>query len=206
MRRDYLGGDIRASSFSSSGRPRRDLQKLLKSVAQFPERTHIVGAYALGKAQRIIALLREARYEKTIYIHGAMASLCALYEAFGVKLGPLEPATISKGEKSAFAGEIVIAPPLAFQEKWARRFQDPLPAFASGWMRIRARARQGGIELPLILSDHADWDELTTTIEEVAPQELWVTHGRDDALLRWAELKGLKAKPLRLVGYEDEND
>jgi putative mRNA 3-end processing factor len=186
---------------------REEIGKLLKSVAQFPERTHIVGAYALGKAQRIIRLLRETGYEKPIYLHGAMEALCRLYESFGVKLGPLEPATIAgSAAKAQFAGEIVIAPPSAFQERWARRFQEPLPAFASGWMRIRQRAKQQGVELPLILSDHADWGELTATIDEIQPQELWVTHGRDDALLRWAELKGFKAKPLRLVGYEDEND
>lgn len=186
---------------------REEIAKLLKSVAQFPERTHIIGCYALGKAQRVIKLLREAGYDKPIYLHGAMEALCALYERFGVALGPLEPATVAgSAAKAQFAGEIVIAPPSAFQERWARRFQEPLPAFASGWMRIRQRAKQQGVELPLILSDHADWDELTSTVEEIAPQEMWVTHGRDDALLRWAELKGLKARPLRLIGYEDEND
>ncbi len=188
---------------------RQEIQKLLRSVAQFPERTHLVGAYALGKAQRIIALLREAGYEETIFIHGAMEKLCALYEEFGISLGALAPATIkdkTAKTKNQFEGKIVVAPPSAFSNQWARRFPDPLPVFASGWMRIRNRMRQHGVEMPLILSDHADWDELTTTIEEIAPAELWVTHGREDALLRWAELKSLTAKPLHLFGYEDEND
>ena len=73
-------------------------------------------------------------------------------------------------------------------------------------MQVRARARQRGVELPLILSDHADWDELTQTISDVNPEEVWITHGRDDALARWAELEGYKARPLSLVGYEDEDD
>ncbi|MEL7487100.1 MAG: ligase-associated DNA damage response exonuclease [Pseudomonadota bacterium] len=184
-----------------------EIARLLASLRQFPERTHLVGAYALGKAQRVIMLLRAAGYDETIFIHGAMTQLCDLYERFGVDLGPLAPATIKdKGVNRDFAGKIVIGPPSAFADKWARRFSDPLPAFASGWMRIRGRARQRGVELPLILSDHADWDELTTTIEDIAPRELWITHGRDDALTRWASLRGLKAKPLSLVGYEDEND
>ena len=34
-----------------------------------------------------------------------------------------------------------------------------------------------------MISDHADWDELTATIGEVDPQETWITHGREDALL-----------------------
>lgn len=183
---------------------RGEIEKLLTSVRQFPERTHLVGAYALGKAQRIIRLLREAGYAETIFIHGAMERLCALYAAFGIDLGPLAPATVDAREK--FAGAIVIGPPAAFAEKWARRFADPLFCFASGWMRIRQRAKQSGVELPLIISDHADWDELTTTVKEIGPQELWVTHGRDDALARWAELNGVTARPLSIVGYEDENE
>ncbi|MEM9432119.1 MAG: DNA ligase-associated DEXH box helicase, partial [Pseudomonadota bacterium] len=80
----------------------------------------------------------------------------------------------------------------------------PLIAFASGWMTIRARTRQRGVELPLVISDHADWDELTATIEEVDPAEVWVTHGREEALVRWCTLNGRAARPLNLVGYEDE--
>lgn len=185
---------------------RGEIQKLLKSVALFPERTHLVGAYALGKAQRVIALLREAGYEKPIYIHGAMEKLCALYQAHGVKLGELLPATVEGRGQRQFSGEIVIAPPSAISDTWSRRFADPVDCFASGWMNIRQRAKARGVELPLIISDHADWDELTDTIREIAPGELWITHGRDDALARWAALEGIKARPLALVGYEDEND
>lgn len=182
-----------------------EIAKLLKSVKQFPERAHLVGAYALGKAQRIIMLLREAGWDRTIYIHGALERLCALYQAHGIDLGPLAPATTGAA-KGQFAGEIIIAPPSALQDRWSRRFPDPVAAFASGWMRVRARARQRGVELPIILSDHADWDELTDTIREVAPGELWITHGREEALLRWCELQGIKARALALVGYEDDED
>jgi putative mRNA 3-end processing factor len=180
-----------------------EIGKLVKSVEQFPERTHLVGAYALGKAQRVIMLLREAGYDKTLYVHGALERLNALYERHGVALGPLAPATSDTGED--LAGEIVVAPPSAIADRWARRFADPVSAFASGWMRVRARARQQGVELPLVISDHADWDELTGTIAELAPGELWITHGREEALARWAELNGIAARPLSLVGYEDED-
>jgi len=184
-----------------------EIARLLKSVAQFPERTHLVGAYALGKAQRIITLLREAGYDKPIYIHGAIESMNALYERRGVALGPLEPATVEKGKKTDFAGAIVIAPPSSTDDRWSRRFADPLPAFASGWMRVRARARQRQVELPLVISDHADWNELTSTISEIKPGEVWITHGNEEALLRWCELRGQKARALSLVGYDaDEGE
>ncbi len=180
-----------------------EVAKLLKSLAQFPDRAHLVGAYALGKAQRIVCLLREGGWDKTIYVHGAMERLNRLYQDFGVDLGPLEHAS-NAIPKAAFAGQIIVCPPSALQDRWSRRFPDPVAAFASGWMRVRARARQKGVELPLVISDHADWDELIETLEELSPGEVWITHGREEALLRWCELKGQPARALRLVGYEDD--
>ncbi len=179
-----------------------EIGAFLASVAQFPERSHILGAYALGKAQRIIRLLREGGWDRTIHVHGALARLNELYEAHGIDLGPLAPAT-EKGGKD-FAGAIIIAPPSALADRWSRRFPDPVTAFASGWMRVRARARQRAVELPLVISDHADWDELTATVAEVRPGQLWITHGREEALARWAELNGFAARALALVGYEEE--
>jgi putative mRNA 3-end processing factor len=181
-----------------------EIARLLRSAAQFPERAHLVGAYALGKAQRVIRLLREAGWDRPIYVHGALERLNGLYRRHGVDFGPLEPATT--GKKTDFAGQIIIAPPSATQDLWSRRFPDPVSAFASGWMQVRARARQRGCELPLVISDHADWDELTATIDEIRPDELWITHGREEALARWAELHGIPARALALVGYEDEGD
>ena len=181
-----------------------EVAKLLKSVALFPDRTHLVGAYALGKAQRIIALLREAGYTKTLYMHGALSGMNALYQAHGVELGALAPAT--DATRKALPGEIVVAPPSAIADKWARRFADPIPAFASGWMAVRARARQRHVELPLVISDHADWDELTRTVQEVKPEELWITHGNEEALLRWAAMNNVCAAALEIVGYEDEEE
>ena len=181
----------------------QEVARLLRSVAQFPDRSHLVGAYALGKAQRVIALLREAGWDKTIYVHGALEKLNRLYQNHGQELGPLAPATT--GTKADFAGAIIIAPPSALQDRWSRRFPDPVGAFASGWMQVRARARQRGVELPLVISDHADWDELTQTVEDLRPGELWITHGREEGLMRWCELNGVKARALAMVGYDDED-
>ncbi|MBW3558386.1 MAG: ligase-associated DNA damage response exonuclease [Proteobacteria bacterium] len=185
-----------------------EVSKLLRSVRQFPDRTHMIGAYALGKAQRVIRLLRDGGWERPIFVHGALNRLNALYERHGIALGPLLPATegAKAAEKKNFAGEIVIGPPSALQDRWGRRFPDPVLCFASGWMSVRARAKQRGVELPLVISDHADWDELTATVEEVDPGELWITHGREEGLERWCELHGRRAKALRLVGYEDDDD
>ena len=104
------------------------------------------------------------------------------------------------------SGAVVLCPPSALSDRWSRRLPEPITAMASGWMRVRQRARQRGVELPLVISDHADWQELTQTIEQVNPAETWVTHGREEALLRWCQLHQRQARALALVGYEDEDD
>jgi len=180
-----------------------EIAKLLGSRALYPERTHLVGAYALGKAQRVIAGLRAAGYDAPIYIHGALDRLCMMYSEFGIDLGELR--AVTGATKAELEGAIAIAPPSALQDRWTRRLADPVLSFASGWMGVRARARQRGVELPLVISDHADWDELTGTLSEMQPAEIWITHGREDALARWCSLNGILARPLSLVGYEDED-
>jgi putative mRNA 3-end processing factor len=182
----------------------QELAKLLAAREANPGRCILVGAYALGKAQRLIAELRRCGYGEPIFLHGAMERMCRLYESHGVELGELR--SIAGLPKAALHGQIVVCPPGALNDRWSRRLPDPITAMASGWMRVRQRARQRQVELPLVISDHADWDELTTTIAEVDPRESWITHGREEALLRWCQLHQRRARALALVGYEDEDD
>jgi len=181
-----------------------EIDRLLHRLQAEPERCVLVGAYALGKAQRVITELRGRGHGAPIYYHGALERLCRLYEELGVPLGELRPAT--GASKDELKGRIVIAPPSALNDRWSRRLPDPVTAMASGWMRIRQRARQRNVELPLVISDHSDWEELTRTIREVAPREVWITHGREDALMHWCALHQIKARELNLVGYEDEDE
>lgn len=182
--------------------PKTEIGRLLKSVADQPERCHMVGCYALGKAQRVIGLLRDAGWDAPIYLHGAMIRLCELYEELGVPLGDLRPATgMAKAE---MAGQIVIAPPSAIRDRWSRRFPDPVTCQASGWMSVKQRARQALVELPLVISDHCDWGELLSTIGDTKAETVWVTHGREDALVYWCRKQGLAAEPLNIQGFEDD--
>ncbi len=185
-------------------RPEAELAKLLRSVALFPERTHVVGCYSLGKCQRLIAMLRQAGWDRPVHLHGAHVAMCEVYEALGVRLGELRPATVAR--KDALKGAIVLAPPMAVADRWARRLAEPIAAVASGWMRVRQRAKQGGVELPLVISDHADWDELLATCTEVQAPEVWVTHGREDALIHALSLRGIKGRALHLVGLGEEEE
>jgi putative mRNA 3-end processing factor len=181
---------------------RGEIDRLLHSLSLFPERCHLLGVYALGKCQRILALLRRAGYDAPVYLHGALIDLTELYERLGIALGPVAPVTGMA--RDALKGRIVMAPPGALADLWSRRLPDPLVALASGWMRVRQRAKARGVELPLVVSDHADWDELTATIDEVGAEAVWVTHGREEALVHYAAGRGLRAQALSLVGLEEE--
>ncbi|MBK6411888.1 ligase-associated DNA damage response exonuclease [Sphingopyxis sp.] len=182
----------------------QEIAKLIGAVRAEPDRCVLVGAYALGKAQRVMAELRAAGWDAPIYIHGAMEKMCALYAAHGVDLGELR--LVSETDKTDMAGQIIVAPPSALNDRWSRRLPDPVTAMASGWMRVRQRARQRMVELPLVISDHADWEELTTTISQVNPKETWITHGSEDGLLRWCELHQRQARALHLVGRDLEEE
>ena len=181
-----------------------EIGKVLRSLALFPDRTHLIGVYALGKAQRLIALLRLAGYDSPIYLHGALEAFTRYYATHGLDPGAVK--IVREAPRAALAGAIVLCPPAALHDVWARRFGDPVRSLASGWMRLRARARQRGVELPLVISDHADWEELTATIGASGAGEIWVTHGREEALVHWSVARGLKAQALNVAGYGEEDE
>lgn len=182
--------------------PMNEIARLLGSLKLFPERAHFIAAYSLGKAQRLIAMLRQAGFDQAVFVDANTAKLCAVYEANNIALGTIAP--LEGQDLESLRGRIVIAPPSARATLAAQEGPGPITSFASGWMRVRNRARQSGGDLPLIISDHADWTELTRTAEEVSPQELWITHGEEQALMAWAKTRGMIARPLRIAGYGAE--
>ncbi len=182
--------------------PTAEVAKLLHSLTLFPEATHLIGTYSLGKCQRLLALLRAAGYEEPVFLHGALVAVTRLYEELGANLGELRPLSVS--DKKLAAGSIVLCPPGALADRWSRGFPDKITGVASGWMTIRQRAKQRRVELPLVISDHADWSELTETIASTGAGTIWVTHGQEDALVHYATSLGLTAAPLSLHGRGEE--
>ena len=176
--------------------------KLLQSMTRLPGRTHLVGAYGLGKSQRVMKLVRQAGYDRPIYLHGSHVGLTKLYQRLGQDLGDVR--AVSETDGADLVGALVMCPPSALGDRWSRRFGDAVTGFASGWMRVRGRARQRGIELPLVISDHADWPELIETIAATGAEDVWVTHGRDDALVHQLGKMGRRARALALIGRDEE--
>ena len=179
----------------------REVDRLLRSMALLPERTHVLGAYSLGKAQRMLALIREAGDDRPIWLHPAAGKLCDTYRRFGVDLGRLRSA--EEAEPADLAGGLVLAPPAALQERWGRAgLAPPVVAQASGWFGVRSRTRARETDLPLVVSDHADWPELTQTLQDVGAREIWVTHGDHQAFALWARNRDLRIRALSEIGAD----
>ena len=184
-----------------------EVAKLIRSLETFPDRTHLLGVYALGKCQRMLLALRQAGYDRPFYLHGALVKLTELYEQFGMDFGDwVAVGDLAPAEREALRGHVVLCPPSALADRWSRSMPDALPIMASGWMQIRARARQRRVEMGLIVSDHADWEDLLKTVYDTGAKEVWITHGRVEALQHALRANGIDAKALELIGREEEGD
>ena len=182
-------------------KPTSEIKKLTNSVKNELNKNHLIGAYALGKSQRLISLLREEGYDDEIYIHGALEKISDYYNYKNIKLGKLKK--INKENKSKIKGKIIIAPPSALKDRWSRNIPDTKLCLASGWMSVKQRAKQKLVELPLIISDHSDWNELTNVIKESDAKKVWITHGREEALKYWCKLNNIDADALSIKKSED---
>ena len=154
----------------------------------------ILFAYALGKAQRVLAELTRLT-DEAVYVHGAVGSLVEVYRRNGVAMLPTRPATVAA--KSDYAGALILAPPSAAGSAWIRRFGESSTGFCSGWMRIRGDRRRRGYDRGFVLSDHADWPGLLRSIRESQARRVLLTHGYTDAMCRYLREQGVDAAALR---------
>jgi putative mRNA 3-end processing factor len=161
-------------------------------------RASILYAYALGKAQRLIASLSSLlgnRLPGPIFCHGAVENLNASYRASGVDLPPTQLALGTEGKRS-WDGALVVAPPSAAGSLWLRKFGDISTAFASGWMLVRGQRRRRAVDRGIVVSDHADWPGLCETIQSTGAERVFVTHGAAGPMVRWLRERGLFAAEL----------
>ena len=165
--------------------------------------TSVVFAYALGKAQRVLAALDDA--VGPLLVHGAVGPLNDLYRAQGVALPPTPHAT-REAVRAARGRALVVAPPAAAGSPWLRGLGDTATAVASGWMRIRGTRRRRGVERGFVLSDHADWDGLHLAIRATGAGHILVTHGYTAAMVRWLSEQGLDAHALETRFRGDDGD
>ena len=166
------------------------------------ERPSVVFCYVLGKAQRILAELID-KADGPIHLHGAMVALTDAYRDAGIPMAPTERITESMRGKM-LARSLVLAPLSARGTVWMRRLPNASVAFASGLMRVRGVRRQRAFDRGFVLSDHADWPSLLSTIADTGASRVLVTHGWSEALARFlSETRGLETGTIR-TAFEGE--
>lgn len=156
--------------------------------------TSVVFAYALGKAQRVLAGLN--RDIGPIAAHGAAKAFLPIYRGFGVDMPPVVEQSLN-----AKGSGLVIAPPSALNTPWLNKYRPYRTAFASGWMQIRGNRRRRGVDKGFVLSDHADWDGLLAACDA---EEVWVTHGYQASLARFLREQGKRAVALESLSALEE--
>ncbi len=168
-----------------------------------PDRPCVLFAYALGKAQRILAELGFLT-DRPVLTHGAVEAFVRLYREAGVAMLPTEPMAEAP-RKRDLAGALVLAPPSARATPWMRRFASAEVALASGWMRVRGPRRRQGYDRGFALSDHADWPALLRTIDETGARRVLLSHGHGEELARFLRDQGREAEAIA-TSFEGEAD
>ena len=171
-------------------------------------RTSVVFAYALGKAQRVLSMLLEAEASDpaaTVFVHGSVYNFVEVYEAAGVELPPVRKATpeLAKEHKGR---ALLVAPPSVLGTTWLKRWAPFSTSFASGWMMVRGNRRRRGVDRGFVVSDHVDWPGLMQAIDATGAESIGVTHGSSEAVVRYLrEVRGMQADtvPTRWVSEED---
>jgi len=165
----------------------------------------VLGAYSLGKAQRLLHLLD--REGGPVLTHGAIETTTEVLRSLGLPLPPTIPVTPDLNPKD-HPGAIVLAPPSAMGSSWMGRFGATTTAFASGWMQLRGIRRRRAADKGFVISDHADWDGLNSAIRETGAERIYVTHGYTDSFARWLTDQGYDATPVptEFGGDDDEGE
>ena len=165
-------------------------------------RTSLLFAYALGKAQRVLANIDASI--GPIACHGAVEVMNAIHREAGVALPPTRRA--DEVDKAELRRALVVAPPSASASPWVKRFGEYSDALASGWMQVRGNRRRRGLDRGFVLSDHVDWPGLLSAIEATGAERIFATHGAAGSLARFLrEEKGVDAR-VYATAYGEEED
>lgn len=155
------------------------------------EKTAVLGAYSLGKAQRLMSMLDPDI--GPVLCHTAIENTNMVMRGQGINLPDTVLADKDVSAKT-HPGGIVIAPPSALGSAWAKKFGPQETGFASGWMAMRGVRRRRAGDRGFVISDHADWTGLLWAIKQTSAENIYVTHGYTDIFARYLNEAGWNAK------------
>ena len=155
--------------------------------------TSVIGAYSLGKAQRVLANLDPSI--GPILTHSAISKTNEILRGQKILNNDFIPILADLKAKN-FPHSLIIAPPSALGSTWLRRFAPVSEALVSGWMRLRGVRRRRNVERGFILSDHADWKGLLHAVRATGAQTIYTNHGYADIFARYLLEQGYDAQPV----------
>lgn len=157
-------------------------------------KSSVIFSYSLGKAQRVMHMVRDLDFP--IYVHQAVADMNKCYQQMSISLPQSQAVRRNDGKGTFNTPAIIIAPPALDDSKWLNQFGPAAKSMASGWMTIRGRRRMRALDSGFVISDHADWNGLVQTTLETGCESVYFTHGYCDAIIRWMTDKGIHAQAL----------
>lgn len=186
-----------------------DQEQIYMEIAQWHQnnihkgKASIIGAYSLGKAQRLLKALKP--YTERIFVHGAIENTNEIFRKQGFDLPAVYKAD-NRSHPSNFKGALVICPPSALGTAWVKKFGDAEEAVVSGWMAVRGIRRRRAVDTGFVLSDHADWDGLNMAVKATGAEKIFVTHGYTEIYARWLKEQGLDAHIVHTEYGNDEDE
>jgi putative mRNA 3-end processing factor len=174
---------------------------ILKNTAE--ERTSVIIAYSLGKAQRVLQAV--SAVTDKIFVHGAIWNVHTTLLDAGWKLPVVKRVNEHTG-KDELKGSVVIAPPSADGSSWMKRFTPYSVGVCSGWMQVRGNARRRNVDAGFALSDHADWCGLLEAVKATGAEKVFATHGFTAAFSRYLNETGVEAGEVKTEFGNDEEE
>jgi putative mRNA 3-end processing factor len=172
---EYISADvlITETTFADPKITHPDPVSEIKKINAFAHNI-LLGAYSLGKSQRLISMIARYCPDKKVLVHHSILPLNKIYEQYAFSPGRYEPYNrkLMKEPGSSF---VYIVPPLTFESYF--RAKNVVRIFASGWKKLQAFN-----DLELYISDHGDWKDILHLIEMVEPKEVWTLHGKGEYL------------------------
>jgi len=168
------------------------------------QKTSVLIAYSLGKAQRILAPLVATGLP--IFAHGAVYNVHQALINSGWQLPAIQKVD-AELSPSVYKGNIVIAPPSADGTPWMKKFYPYSVGICSGWMQVRGNARRRNVDAGFALSDHADWEGLLSAVKATGAEKVFVTHGFQSTFSRYLNENGIAADEVKTAyGHDEEED
>lgn len=165
-------------------------------------KTSVLVAYSLGKAQRIMQNLEENIGK--VYTHGTIQNTNEALIKNGINL--IETTRItSETKKEELKGNLVICPPSAVGSTWMNKLNPYSFGYCSGWMAIRGAKRRRSADRGFVLSDHADWDGLIASIKATKCETVYLTHGFTSSFSRYLSDIGYDAREAKTLYGSDES-